>query len=107
LGPLKGREILVFHPAFGYFAERYGLTQRAVESEGKEPGPRQLAALIDTARERGVRVVFVQPQFSRSSAEKIAEAIGGAVVPMDPLASDYLANLERMATEVRKALGNG
>ncbi|MHC4777834.1 MAG: metal ABC transporter solute-binding protein, Zn/Mn family [Planctomycetota bacterium] len=104
LAPLKGREIFVFHPAYGYFAKRYGLEQVAVETGGKEPGPKRLANLIEMARERRVKVVFVQPQFSRKSAEAVAKAIGGAVVPMDPLARDYLRNLEAMATQVEKGL---
>ena len=40
-------------PAWGYFADTYGLTQVAIEYEGKEPGARALAALIDAARASG------------------------------------------------------
>lgn len=104
LAPVRGEEIFVFHPAYGYFAEAYGLQQVAVEMGGKEPGARHLGRFIELARERGVKVVFVQPQFSRQAAESIARAIGGAVVPLDPLAQDYLANMDRMAQEVSRAL---
>ena len=107
LAPLRGREFYVFHPAFGYFGRAYGLNQAAIESGGKEPNPRQVARIISRARESGVKVIFVQPQFSKRSAERIARAIGGAVVTMDPLARDYLANLERMAGEVAAALAGG
>jgi zinc transport system substrate-binding protein len=104
LGPLKGKELMVFHPAFGYLADAYGLRQVSVEVEGKEPGPRQFAALIDGAKKRGVRVIFVQPQFSRRSAEAVAGAIGGAVVPLDDLAHDYIRNLDDMAAKIQAAL---
>lgn len=104
LAPLRGRKIYVFHPAFGYFADSYGLTQVAAEIEGKEPTPKQLSDMIDRARGDGVRVIFVQPQFARRNAETIANAIGGAVVPMDPLARNYLDNLERMADAIGAAL---
>jgi zinc transport system substrate-binding protein len=104
LAPLKGQAFFVFHPAFGYFGDAYGLRQVAVEIEGKEPGARRLGDLIQEARRLGVRVVFVQPQFSRKSAEAVARAIGGAVVEMDPLARDYAANLRDMAEKIRKAL---
>ncbi|UCD29344.1 MAG: zinc ABC transporter substrate-binding protein [Planctomycetota bacterium] len=108
LAPLKGREIYVFHPSYGYFAGAYGLKQVAVETGGKEPGARQLADLIERAIRDSVRVVFVQPQFSQKSAKTIAEAIGGAVVPLDPLARDYLANLGRMARAIERGLmGDG
>jgi zinc transport system substrate-binding protein len=104
LAPFRGREFFVYHPAYGYFADAYGLRQTAVQSGGKSPTAKQLATLIRRAKEAGVRLIFVQPQFDRSSAETIAEAIGGVVVPMDPLAEDYLANLLEMADRIETAL---
>ena len=97
LAPFKGEKLYVFHPAFGYFADTYGLVQKAVEVEGKRPSPRQLATLIGQARKEGVKVIFVQPQFDPKSAETVAKAIGGVVVSMDPLAENILKNLEEMA----------
>ena len=105
LAPLKGKEFLVFHPAFGYFADAYGLVQVPVEVEGKEPSAKQLAELIDVGRQKHVRVVFVQKQFSQKSAEAVAEALGATVVPLDDLAYDYLDNLGRMAQELERGLG--
>ncbi len=104
LAPIRGRKMYVFHPAFGYFADAYGLIQVPIEIEGKEPGARQLANLIERAKTDGVRVIFVQKQFSDKSAGVVAKAIGGAVVPIDPLAKDYLANLERTAAAVERGL---
>jgi len=104
LAPFRGSNIYVFHPAFGYFADAYGLIQVPIEIEGKEPSARQLADLIDRAKKDRVKVMFVQPQFSRRSAEAVAKAIGGVVVPIDPLARDYLANLERIAVAVEQGL---
>ncbi len=104
LGPFRGREFFVFHPAYGYFADAYGLRQTAVQSGGKAPTAKRLSGLIKRARDAGVRLIFVQPQFDRNSAETIAEAIGGAVVPIDPLAEDYLDNLLEMADRIEEAL---
>jgi zinc transport system substrate-binding protein len=104
LAPLQGREMLVYHPAFGYFADEFGLKQVAVERAGKEPTSQQLARLIEQARARRIEVVFVQPQFSQAGARAVAEAIGGAVVPLDDLAYDYIANLETMAGKIQEAL---
>ncbi|MBN2493383.1 MAG: zinc ABC transporter substrate-binding protein [Deltaproteobacteria bacterium] len=104
LAPLKGRSFLVYHPAYGYFAEAYGLRQSAVELDGKQPQARHLAALIDRAKASRARVIFVQPQFSSKSAALAAEAIGAAVRPLDPLAGDVLANLEHMAESIAAAL---
>jgi zinc transport system substrate-binding protein len=104
LAPVRGRKMYVFHPAFGYFADAYGLTQVPIEIEGKEPGPRKLAQLIRSARRDGVKVLFVQPQFSSKSAAALAKAVGGVVVAMDPLARDYVSNMERLAAAVEEGL---
>jgi len=97
LAGAAGSRFMVYHPAWGYFADTYGLIQIPIEREGKEPGPRALAALIDQARRDGVRVVFVQPQFSQKAAAQVAAAIGGRVEVLDNLAPDYEANLRRVA----------
>lgn len=104
LAPLKGSKFYVFHPAFGYFGHRYGLEQVAVEIEGKGPSPKQLSNLINKARNEGVRVIFVQPQYAKKDAETIAREIEGAVVPMNPLPREYLKNLENMASLLRRSL---
>lgn len=107
LAPIKGRQIFVFHPAYGYFTDRYGLKQVAVEMGGKEPSAQQLARLVEKAKRDGVRVIFVQPQFTGKYASTLAKEIGGAVVSLDPLAPDYIKNLEDMATKVKSALSAG
>jgi zinc transport system substrate-binding protein len=102
LSPYKGETFYVYHPAFGYIADACGLIQVAVEIEGKEPTPKQLADLIELAKTDGAKVIFVQPQFAKKSAEAVANAIGGSVTPLDPLARNYFENLEKM-TETLKA----
>jgi len=102
--PAKRRVFMVFHPAWGYFAAAYGLTQVPVEAGGREPGPRALARIIDQAREHGVLVVFVQPQVSDRVARSIARAVGGQVVAADPLAEDWAANLRRVGQAFRAAM---
>jgi zinc transport system substrate-binding protein len=104
-GELKGnKEFMVFHPAWGYFAEAYGLLQTPVETEGKEPKAADLKGLIEHARERGIKVIFVQPQFSSTSAKVIAEAIGGQIIAADPMAYDWAKNLQDVAEKFKAAL---
>jgi len=100
----KGAKFMVFHPAWGYFAHAYGLEQIPVEIEGKEPKPSKLKALIERAKRDGIRVVFVQPQFSTKSAEAIAKAIGGEVAVADDLHPDWANNLRSQAEKFKKAL---
>ncbi len=82
---------MVFHPAWGYFADEFDLVQVPIEIAGSEPSPREMALLMDHAGEEGIGVVFVSPQFSTSSAETIAQELGASVVVIDPLAADWLA----------------
>lgn len=100
LEPYAGRSIFVFHPAYGYFTRRYHLTQVAVETEGGEPSARRLAELVDAARRDHVTTVFVQPQYAGRGAQALAEALGGRVVEIDPLAPDVVANLDRIADRI-------
>jgi len=104
LAPFAGREVCVFHPAYGYFTERYGLHQLAVEVEGKSPTPRQLATLIETFDGSRIGAIFVQPQFASQSARAVAKGVGADLVELDPLAADHLENLERLANRIAEAL---
>ncbi len=103
--PADSRRFLVFHPAFGYFARSYGLEQMAIEMEGKEPGPRELARNIDNARAHGIRVIFIEPQFAQGAARTIAREIDGEVLTLDPLARDWTAGMQAIAATLRKTLG--
>jgi zinc transport system substrate-binding protein len=104
LAPLKNRKFLVFHPSWGYFADRYGLVQIPIESEGKTPGAQTLSKVIDLAKKENIRVVLVQKQFQRRDAQIVAEAIGAKVVTVDPLAEDYADNLRRVANVLAEAM---
>lgn len=103
LKALKGTTIFVYHPAFGYFLDRYGLRQETVELRGKQPSPRQLQQLIAKAKDQQVKVIYVQPQFQRHSARALANAIGGTVEIIDPLAENYLDNLRLMGETIAKS----
>lgn len=97
LAPLTGTPFIVFHPAWGYFADDYGLRQIAIEIEGKEPSEIELTRLAREARELGARAIFVQPQITGRSARSIAAAVGAEVLTIDPLASEVVENLRRVA----------
>lgn len=105
LAGLEGKKFFVFHPAWGYFANDFGLEQIPIETGGTEPSAKELAALIDEARHEGVRVIFVQPEMSTKAAETIAAEIGGSVVPISPLAYDWMSNLSLVAEAFRDVLG--
>lgn len=106
LAPMKGKAVFVYHPAFGYFLDEFGIEQVAVETGGKEPTQKSLAALIAEARLRKAATIFVQPQFSRTAASSVAKAIGGVVVEIDDLAGDWLGNIRKMGAAIGAATGS-
>jgi len=93
----KNRKIMVYHPAWAYFARDYGLEQIPIEKEGKEPTPQGITSLIKQARENNIEVIFASPQFSTKTAEVIAEEINGKVVLISPLEKNYLENMRKVA----------
>ncbi len=97
------RTFIVFHPSFGYLARDYGLTQMAVEVEGKEPKPQDLNQLVKVAKAHQIHIIFVQPQFSKRSAESLANELNAVVVSTDPLAYDFDTNLKAFAAALLKA----
>ena len=104
LAPVKGSPILVYHPSFGYFAEEYGLSQIPIELGGNEPTPRQLEQIITLSRNKNIRVIFVQPEFSKTSAARVAQAIDGAVVEVAPLREDYIQNMFDIAESIQAGI---
>ncbi|MFA6506506.1 MAG: zinc ABC transporter substrate-binding protein [Treponemataceae bacterium] len=101
LAPIKGKPVFVYHPAFGYLLDEFGLEQEAVETGGKEPTAKALSSLVREAKADGAKVIFVQTQFPVAAAKTVAEAIGGAVVPIDDLDPDWAANIRRIGEALK------
>ncbi|WP_320122671.1 metal ABC transporter solute-binding protein, Zn/Mn family [uncultured Sphaerochaeta sp.] len=104
LAGLSGSTVFVYHPSFGYFLDSFGLHQEAVETGGKEPTAKDLALLIERAQDDQAKVIFVQKQFPSGSAEKVAQVVGAQVVPLDPLAYDWLGNIRLMGNALKESL---
>jgi len=91
-----GKQFIVFHPAFGYFARDYGFTQIPVQLGESEPGPKDIKNLIKFAREKNIKVVITEPQFNPRTAKVIAKAIDGKVVSIDPLSKDVIETIKKL-----------
>jgi len=104
LKDIKNHTFIVYHPSWGYFARDYGLQQLAIEEGGKEPQAAYMVRLIQEAKNKNIKVIFVSPEFSTRNAETIAAEIGGRVVAIDPLAGDYLDNMRKVAGAFKDAL---
>jgi zinc transport system substrate-binding protein len=98
------KDFIVFHPAWSYFAQAYGLNEIPVEIAGKEPKPSEIMNLIKLAREKGITVIFVQPQFSSRTAKILADAIHAKIVNADPMAENWAENIRSVAEEFKEAI---
>ena len=97
LATANGQAFLVFHPAWGYFANAYGLRQVTVEHEGKEPGARYLNDLLKRIGATDLRVILVQPQHDSRLAKIISQAMNARLITVDPLSLDYFGEMLRVA----------
>lgn len=98
--PYAQRKVYVYHAAFGYFCEQYGLEQVAVEQDGKEPSGKWLTKIIESARTDSITTIFAQPQYPARGAQMVADEIGARVVMVDPNAHDYAGNLLSIAQQI-------
>ena len=96
----KGSTFMVFHPSWGYFAERYALTQLSVEVEGKEPKPKMLINIIKRAKEEKVDAIFTQPEFSDKASQNISRNLNIPVLKASPLAKNWAENLKKLARAI-------
>ncbi len=80
--PESDRTVLSFHDAFPYFAAAYGLTidGTIVDAPGQDPSAAQIAALVRVVREKGIKAIFAEAQFSERLARTIADETGATVV---------------------------
>jgi zinc transport system substrate-binding protein len=103
------------HAAFGYLAERYGLTQEAINGldPESEPSPARIKELQDEAKADGVTTVFYETLVSDKTAKTLAKDAGLKTDVLDPLegitdkskGDDYIAVMESNLKALEAALG--
>lgn len=97
LSPLKGKTVIVYHPALAYLARDYGFYQIAIEEEGKPPSARHIREVINLAEKENIRTILIQRQLDADMARSIANQINGQVRVIDPLAYEWMANMRDIA----------
>ena len=97
LSSFAGQAILVSHEAFSYFCQDYQLVQLSVESEGKDPLPRQVSSIIQSAKKLPIRTVLTQAQYNNKGAELLAHELNLPIHSVDPYSSNYLDNFLHIA----------
>jgi len=93
----ENKSFIIYHPALTYLARDYGLTQYCIEIDGKEPAPDQLRQLIELAREKNIKTIFIQQEFDKKNAEIIAKETNCRLVIIDPLSYNWNEEMIKIA----------
>lgn len=84
------KSFLVYHPAFELFAQEFGLEELSIEVDGKEVKGRALSVLETEIKNKKLRTLFFQPQFSRTRVEGMARGFNVNLIALNPLREDWL-----------------
>jgi len=90
---LTNKSFMIYHGAYGYFAEDYNLEMISIEAAGKQATALEIQEVIEHALEEGIKVIFYQEEFDDNQAQTVAEEINGKVIKVSPLSGDYLTSL--------------
>lgn len=96
---------LTFHQSWAHYARNFSLREASVELEGREPGPKSMAMLMDFAKANHIRVIVADAMTSRSAVEAIASNINATVIYAVPLAEDWPGALLEFSGKLAAALG--
>ena len=115
LDNLPNRDIITFHEAFPYFAQEFNLNIAGViEIEpDSEPSAKEIEEIINTVKEKNIKALFTEPQYSSKVAETIATETGATVYELDPIVTgdsnpdaydDYINKMKKNLDVLKEAL---
>jgi zinc transport system substrate-binding protein len=90
---MDNKSFMIYHGAYGYFAEDYGLNMISLEADGKAATAARMQQVIIEAKEAGITTIFYQDEFADNQAATVAEEIGGNVSKAAPLSYEYIEGL--------------
>lgn len=99
----NGTDILVYHPAFGYYAKDYNLTQVGAMLNDEEPSPQRIATMVNIAKQNNITVLYNEPQYDPKFMQSIASQVGGQVLTVNDLDEHYIQNMINVANAFAKA----
>jgi len=101
---LTNRSFLIFHPVLTYLARDYGFEQIPIEYDGKEPSPALLIKTIEYAKDKGIRVIFIQQEYDKRNAQLISEETNTKMVQINPLAYNWLESMNDIINKLQDNL---
>ncbi|MFF3952024.1 metal ABC transporter substrate-binding protein [Streptomyces sp. NPDC001890] len=109
------KTFITTHSAFGYLAERYGLTQEGIAGVDPEaePSPARISEIHTIAKKDGATTVFFETLASDRTAKTLAKDTGLKTDVLDPLegitdkskGADYTEVMRSNLAALQKALG--
>ncbi len=103
--PIPGEKLfLTFHQSWAYYARNFGLREVSVELDGREPGPKSMALLMDFARANRIRVIVAGAMTGKSAVRAIADSLGAEIVIADTLAENWPAALLEFSENLASAM---
>jgi len=111
--PCRGAKIVTYHRSWSYFANRFGLAVAAElePSPGVPPSPRHLRDVIETIKAEKIRVLLMEPFYSRRAPDLVAARTGVQVLVVtisvggQPGVDDYFALIDNVVNRLAAALG--
>ena len=111
------KDIVTSHAAFGYLAQRYGLTQVSITglAPESEPSPQRLASVVRIVRRTHTTTIFFERLVSPRLADTVARETGARTAVLDPIegltpseqshGENYLTLMRENLAALRRALG--
>ena len=111
LGHCERTTFVTSHAAFGYLADRYGLTQASISGVDpeSEPSPAELAEVKKVVESTGTTTIFTEELVSPETAQAVAAETGAQTRVLSPIESapedgDYAGAMRTNLEELRTAL---
>lgn len=94
LAEVDAKNYIIFHDAYGYFENAFGIEHVAVIEDvpGESPSPQYLKYVVDLIEGNSVDVIFTEPQFSPELVEVLTEEHEVKNYELDPLGRELSAN---------------
>ncbi|MBW3694466.1 zinc ABC transporter substrate-binding protein ZnuA [Vibrio sp. T187] len=115
LNPIKDKGYYVFHDAYGYFEETYGLNNLGyfTVSPDRKPGAKTLIRIRKTLVKDNVQCVFSEPQFTPAVIESVTRGSNVRQGQLDPVGSSievksgsYFTFIKGIANSYEECLAN-
>ena len=111
--PVRGKKYMVFHDAYGYFENRFGLKSQGfiALNPDRSPGAKRLKEIRQRVKTKGVTCIFTEPQFNPKMVHVISEGSDARLSVLDPIGAQlkagpnlYFELLRNMASSLSACL---